>query len=327
MAPTSYTSSLRLTNQPEGGNANTWGIIADTNFELLDDSITAQTCVNITGGGSYTLTTNNGSDDEARAAAIYVHGTPTSANSLIIPAAPKPYLVRTGFTSITGGITLRTTTGTGVNFLTGQSRIVYCDGLSVYAIAESQDALERGNNLSDLTNVSAAKKNLDLGFIASCSTYSSAFQVSAGKLELIAPQAYPVGSIYMNADVATNPNTLLGYGTWTAFGQGRMLVGIGTGIDAAGTSVDFLVSTCGGKYNVALSADNLPPADVTYPAGAGYFTDGTSFAGTAEHPVMDGPGTPNATPADIEWGQIAGNSSPFSIQNPWITVYMWRRVA
>ena len=37
--------------------------------------------------------------------------------------------------------------------------------------------------------------------------------------------AYPVGSIYINATNNTNPGTLLGFGTWVAFGAGRMMVG------------------------------------------------------------------------------------------------------
>ena len=37
---------------------------------------------------------------------------------------------------------------------------------------------------------------------------------------------YPVGSIYINAGVTTNPATLLGFGTWTAFGAGRVMVGL-----------------------------------------------------------------------------------------------------
>ena len=37
--------------------------------------------------------------------------------------------------------------------------------------------------------------------------------------------AYPVGSIYINATNNTNPGTLLGFGTWTAFGAGRVMVG------------------------------------------------------------------------------------------------------
>jgi len=36
---------------------------------------------------------------------------------------------------------------------------------------------------------------------------------------------YPVGSLYLNATNRTNPSTLLGFGTWTAFGAGRVPVG------------------------------------------------------------------------------------------------------
>ena len=35
---------------------------------------------------------------------------------------------------------------------------------------------------------------------------------------------YPVGSIYTNAVNSTNPSSLLGFGTWARFGEGRMLV-------------------------------------------------------------------------------------------------------
>jgi hypothetical protein len=37
----------------------------------------------------------------------------------------------------------------------------------------------------------------------------------------LAASLYPVGSIYINATSAINPATLLGFGTWTAFGAGR----------------------------------------------------------------------------------------------------------
>lgn len=40
---------------------------------------------------------------------------------------------------------------------------------------------------------------------------------------------YPVGSIYMNATNSTNPSTLLGFGTWVAFGAGRVPVGYDAG--------------------------------------------------------------------------------------------------
>lgn len=44
----------------------------------------------------------------------------------------------------------------------------------------------------------------------------------------VLPYIFPIGAIY-TATVSTNPATLLGFGTWSAFGSGRVLVGAGTG--------------------------------------------------------------------------------------------------
>jgi hypothetical protein len=58
---------------------------------------------------------------------------------------------------------------------------------------------------------------------------------------------YPVGSIYTNATDATNPGTLLGFGTWTAFGAGRVPVGFDAGnvlfdtAEETGGSADAIV--------------------------------------------------------------------------------------
>ena len=62
--------------------------------------------------------------------------------------------------------------------------------------------------------------------------------------------AYPVGSIYMNCSNATNPGTLLGFGTWATFGAGRVLVGI----DSSDTDFDGAEETGGSKTHTLTTA-------------------------------------------------------------------------
>ena len=80
------------------------------------------------------------------------------------------------------------------------------------------------------------------GPTASTGTASTQFATTAFVQSALVG-AYPVGSIYMNATVATNPATLLGFGTWTAFGAGKVPVGIDTG----DTDFDTIGETGGTK--------------------------------------------------------------------------------
>ncbi len=68
-------------------------------------------------------------------------------------------------------------------------------------------------------------------------------------------QAYPIGSLYFNADVDTNPASLLGFGTWTLFAAGQVLVSPNGGT-LGGESCDL--GDTGGLEGVSLVKANLP---------------------------------------------------------------------
>ena len=79
-------------------------------------------------------------------------------------------------------------------------------------------------DLGDGTNLGIASKTETL---TNKTITTEANTITSGGNAVTTLQAvYPVGSVYINASVATNPGTLLGFGTWVAFGAGRVPVGI-----------------------------------------------------------------------------------------------------
>jgi len=67
-----------------------------------------------------------------------------------------------------------------------------------------------------------------------------------------AGEAFPIGAVFISV-VATNPGTLLGYGTWSAFGAGRVMVGI----DSGQTEFDTVEETGGAKTHT-LQTSEIP---------------------------------------------------------------------
>jgi hypothetical protein len=73
--------------------------------------------------------------------------------------------------------------------------------------------------------------------------------VTAVATKLDITSLYPVGSIYINASDSANPASLFGFGTWSAFGAGRVLVGL----NSSNALFDTAEET-GGSYDATLVA-------------------------------------------------------------------------
>lgn len=77
--------------------------------------------------------------------------------------------------------------------------------------------------------------------------------------DIVAPmflnKIFPVGAVYITYD-KKNPGTFLG-GTWEQFGQGRTLVGEGTGNDGS-TSMSFTSGKTYGEYKHQLTIQEMP---------------------------------------------------------------------
>lgn len=144
--------------------------------------------------------------------------------------------------------------------------------------------------------------------------------------------SYPVGSIYINASNGTNPATLLGFGTWTAFAAGRVLVGF----NASDSLFDTAEETGGSKDAIVVSHTHTASSSVTDPGHTHNYTasiDGNSSVGS--YPTVSNQGNYGNNNVSTATTGIsvsttvdsAGSSGTNANLQPYITVYMWKRTA
>lgn len=144
---------------------------------------------------------------------------------------------------------------------------------------------------------------------------------------------YPVGSIYINAAVSTNPATLLGFGTWTAFGAGKVLVGL----DSSDALFDTLEETGGSKDSIVVSHTHTATSTVTDP-GHKHGPEQGQFVqqgGTGQSGGFTGDGKTLASLTATATTGISvattinstGSSGTNANVQPFIVVKMWKRTA
>lgn len=138
---------------------------------------------------------------------------------------------------------------------------------------------------------------------------------------------YPIGSVYISL-TETNPGTYL-KGIWEQFGQGRTLIGVGTGDDGSNT-MNFTEGSTGGSYEhnhtygvklndyySNISNLNLRNSDGSWKGGV---NDGRQNAyvnmGCQE----------NNKEISSETYKIEANTSNSRTMYPYTTVYFWKRV-
>lgn len=147
---------------------------------------------------------------------------------------------------------------------------------------------------------------------------------------------YPVGSVYINATNSTNPATLLGFGTWTAFGAGRVPVGF----DSSNSLFDTAEETGGSADAITVSHTHTASSSsssATTGVTASYPYGNYSGGGGALHPAItpgDGGGAKASTISDPGHTHTitttissTGSSGTNANYQPYITVYMWKRTA
>jgi microcystin-dependent protein len=131
---------------------------------------------------------------------------------------------------------------------------------------------------------------------------------------------YPIGSIYTST-IATDPATTFGFGTWVAFGAGKVLIGQDTG----DTSFDVLEET-GGSKDAIIPYHNHPVTDPGHAHAGGrvsFLNSGIAGGGNDTTSTVGNTSTAFTSVAVSFVGEPVANKN----LQPYVVVKMWKRTA
>ena len=133
--------------------------------------------------------------------------------------------------------------------------------------------------------------------------------------------AYPVGAIFTTTVAYADSAAVvaaIGGTTWTAFGAGKVLVGL----DAADADFDTVNETGGAKTHTLSTAET--PAHSHKVAGGEYATGSYDYGNNFEANNLSDVTSARAHEADTS---SVGSGSAHNNVQPYIVVYMWKRTA
>jgi hypothetical protein len=325
-----YSTNLAIELIGTGDQAGNWGSTTNTNLgTLLEQAISGYVTQAVATGTDTTLAMTNGASATARNMFLELTGTGGASTNLIVPSNKKLYFI---YNNTTGAVTVKVTGLTGVSVPAAAKMVLVSNGT---------DIVTATNYMTGATFPSPTLTGVPVAPTASVGTNTTQIATTAFVTAGI-QAAYPVGSIYMST-VATNPNTLFGFGTWVAYGQGRVL------ISQDGT---YTAGSTGGSATTTLSTTNLPSHTHTFSAttgGANTSLNHQHNVGSNDSTANDG-GNPNQEfvrnsgsgngPTTytnfVDLGHThnvsgttdgTGSGTAVTTISPYIAVYMWNRTA
>lgn len=325
-----YSSIARVLIMGDGLHESDWGDRTSDNLQILEQAIDGYVSVALPVSGTHTLTTNPGikTGDEARQKVIKLTGTPTAAVNVVVQPVHKLYLFRNS-TSGDQNVTVSTSGGTTVPLERGYDTLVFCDSIDCFLV-----------NLSVQKEITSQASD-----ISTLQTDVTTLQAQVANLSGANP-AWPVGSCFFS-HVATNPATLLGYGTWSRIASGRFIVG-----QTDGDSDFNSVGETGGSKTRTLTSSNLPahshsltinlggahthtlttqtPAQIgSSITGRVLKSDNVNHFNITTQFSSGGNVTTSSSSAHSHTGSIGstGSGSSFEILPPYYVLYAWRRIA
>ena len=212
--------------------------------------------------------------------------------------------------------------------------------------------------LVTITNTNRTKNALNEKVVSNIEYGNSSINDIEQRLEelenntLKLDNVYPVGSIYMSNNLKTveEVHNALG-GTWEKYSEGRTIIGDGTTTDESGNALVYNANQTGGNTTQILKTDNLPSHNHDIPSltgatketkysskisGDGRFSlngggDGSavvlgSTEGYGAYLTLVTPALSLTTNKSKTTICINCNSTSFSVQDPYIVTYIYKRV-
>jgi len=227
--PSTYSQSLRIELIGEGEQDGIWGQTTNNNLgALIEQAITGVTDVDVA-AGNVTLTSFNGTVDEARSAVLAVTGSPGTTRIITVPNAAKMYTVRNSSDST---VQVKTASGTAFNCPTLSESYIYCDGSNVIT----------GRSITDGANVitSTPLPFTSPAFLGTPTAPTAAVTTNTTQIATTA---------FVNAEIANDAPTKTGggaSGTWAisisgsaaslVTGNNYQVNSLGVGTGASGTA-------------------------------------------------------------------------------------------
>tara|TARA_R100001594_G_scaffold95551_1_gene129882 strand:- start:154 stop:1194 length:1041 start_codon:yes stop_codon:yes gene_type:complete len=281
----------------------------------IKDEASSETMASFVSDGAVTLNHDNTARLATSSAGVSITGTTTSSGTITSSAN---LVIADGGTigSASDADAITIAAGGGVTF---SQTPVFPDG----SLPLTDLDIDGG------TDIGAALVDADLMIVDDGAGGTNRKAAMSRMKTYILESVYPVGSIFISIS-ATDPGTSLGFGTWSRFGEGRMLVSQ----NSSDSDFDTAEETGGAKTHT-ISESQLPSHQ--------HFTmnTGNGFGNSLEDNVNN-TGTTNSrgglgnndyimqsvsSAANAGKTSAVGSGSAVTHMNPYIVAYMWKRTS